>query len=64
MKERNNENETQSLARMEAVWIFKLGLRLRNAPMPYCSDTKSVCSETIWQPRYVTIIQDGGAWEI
>ena len=27
MKERNNENETKSLARMESVWIFtKLGL--------------------------------------
>ena len=27
--------------------------------LPYCSDTKSVCSGTMGQPRNVTIIQDG-----
>ena len=30
----------------------------------YCSDTKSVCFESIWQPRHVTIILDGDAGEI
>ena len=30
----------------------------------YCSDTKSFCLITKGQPLHVTIIQDGGAWEI